>query len=82
MHWYDFCLESVSKDFSKDEQSETSLNGTVCDFSVYHSLLEKEDIINIHGYLIVKNNKIIFVLINKMFTRLLTTTVSASNHAK
>ena len=27
--WYNFCWESVSQDFTKDEQSEISLNGTV-----------------------------------------------------
>ena len=32
-----FCLGSVSKDFTKDEQSEISLNDTVYDFSVDHS---------------------------------------------
>ena len=46
--WYNFYLGSVSKDFTKDEQSETSLNGTVNDFSVDHSSIKKEDILNIH----------------------------------
>ena len=54
--WYTFCLGSVSKDFTKDEQSEISLNGTVFDFSVDHSSIKKEDIFNIHRYLIIKNN--------------------------
>ena len=27
--WYNFCLGSVSQDFTKDEQNEISLNGTV-----------------------------------------------------
>ena len=35
--WYNFCLESKSNDFSKDEQSEISLYGTVYDFSADHS---------------------------------------------
>ena len=30
--WYNFCLGSISKDFTKYEQSEISLNGTVYDF--------------------------------------------------
>ena len=30
--WYNFCLENVLQDFTKDEQSEISLNGTVYDF--------------------------------------------------
>ena len=32
--WYNFCLGSLSKDFSKDEQSEISLNGFEYNFSV------------------------------------------------
>ena len=35
--WYNFCLGSTSKDFTKDEQSEVFLNGTVHDFLVDHS---------------------------------------------
>ena len=31
----------------KDEQSEISLNGTVYDFSVNHSSIEKEDILRV-----------------------------------
>ena len=34
MPWHGFCLGTVSKEFTKDELSEISLNGTVCDFSV------------------------------------------------
>ena len=51
------CLGSVSKDFTKDEQSEISLNGTGYDFWVDRSSVKKEDILNIHQYLMVKNNK-------------------------
>ena len=46
--WYNFCLEIVSKAFTKDEQSEISLNGTVYNFSVDYSSVRKEDILNIH----------------------------------
>ena len=46
--WYNFCLGSISQDFTKDEQSEISLNGTVYDFSVDHISIKKEDIFNIH----------------------------------
>ena len=45
--WYDFCLESLSKDLIKDEQSQISLNGTAYDFSVDHSQLEKKIFMNI-----------------------------------
>ena len=54
--WYNFCLGSVSQNFTKDEQSEISLNGTVYDFSVDHSSIKVEDILNIHLYLMIKNN--------------------------
>ena len=54
--WDNFCLGSVSQDFTKDEQSDISLNGTVHDFSVAHSSIKKEDILNIHQYLIIKKN--------------------------
>ena len=40
----------------KDEQSEISLNGTVHDFSVDHSSIKKEDILNIHQYSMTKDN--------------------------
>ena len=56
IRWYDFCLGSISKDFTKNEQSEISLNGTVYDFLVDHSSIKKEGIFNIHQYLMVQNN--------------------------
>ena len=37
--WFNFCLGSISKDFTKDEKSGISLNGTVYDFSFDHSLI-------------------------------------------
>ena len=43
--WYNFCLGSVSKDFTKNERNEVSLNGTAYDFLVDHSLIEKEEIL-------------------------------------
>ena len=56
INWYNSCLVSISKDFTKDEQSRISLIGTVYGFSFDHSLIEKEDILNIHQYLMIKNN--------------------------
>ena len=53
---HEFCLESISKDFTKAKLSEISLNGTVYDFLVDQCLIELEVIFNIHEYLIVKNN--------------------------
>ena len=56
--WYNFCLQSVSKYFTKDEWSKIYLNGTVYDFSVDQSSIEITtlNIRNIHQYLMVKNN--------------------------
>ena len=39
--WYNFCLGSVSKEFTKNEQSKLFLNGTVYDFSVDHNSISK-----------------------------------------
>ena len=41
--WYNICLGCVSKDFTKDEQSEIFLNGTIYDFSVDHSSAKKSN---------------------------------------
>ena len=38
--WYNFCLGSKLKDFTKDELSENSLNSTVHDFSIDHSSIQ------------------------------------------
>ena len=46
--WYNSCLKNILNNFTKDEQSEVTLNDTVYDFSVDHSSTKKEDILNIH----------------------------------
>ena len=56
MIWYNFCLGSVSKDFTNNEQSLISLNGTLYNFSVNLSSIKKEDILNIHRYSMIKNS--------------------------
>ena len=48
-------LGSVSIDFTIDDLSEIVLNGTVYDFSVDRSTIEKEDILNIHEHFKEKN---------------------------
>ena len=48
IRWCNFCLGSESKDFTREEQTEISLNGTVYDFSVDHSWIKKEGILNAH----------------------------------
>ena len=54
--WHNFGLESVSKDFTKDELSQISLNGTVSDFPVDHSSIKKKEILNIHQNSMIKNS--------------------------
>ena len=56
IHCFNFCSGSISRDSIKDEQSEISLNRTVYNFSVDHSSFKKEDILNIHEYLMVETN--------------------------
>ena len=51
-----FCLGSISDGFSAAESREVPLNGNVYDFSVNFNFIEKSDILNIHKYLISKNN--------------------------
>ena len=51
-----FCLGGVSDGFSATESKEVSLNGNVYDFSVEYNSIDKSDILNIHKYLITKNN--------------------------
>ena len=51
-----FWSGSLSKVFTKDEQSDISLNGTIYDLSVDHSLIKKEDKFIIHQYLMVEKD--------------------------
>ena len=52
-----FCFGSISNGFSATESEEISLNENVYDFSVNFNSTDKSDILNIHKYLITKNNK-------------------------
>ena len=61
-----FCLGSISNGFSTTKSTEVSLNGNVCDFSVYYSSIDQSNILNIHKYLMIKNNvKKFSALLNK-----------------
>ena len=51
-----FCLGSISNGFRATESREVSLNGNVYDFTVDYNSIDKSDILNIHKYLIAKNN--------------------------
>ena len=51
-----FCLGSISDRFSATECREVSLNGNMYDFSVNYISIDKSSILNIHKYLMTKNN--------------------------
>ena len=51
-----FCLRSFSNGFITTESREVSSNGNVYDFSVHYNSIKKSDILNIHKYLMTKNN--------------------------
>ena len=51
-----FCLQSIFNGFSVTESREVSLNGNVYDFSFDYNSIDKSDILNIHKYLMTKNN--------------------------
>ena len=50
------CLGNIAKDWSTDNMKKTGLNGYVYDFSVDYDSTDIDDIINIHKYLMKKNN--------------------------
>ena len=50
------CLGNISKDFSVDNMKKTGLNGYVYDFSVDYDDIAVDDILDIHKYLMKKNN--------------------------
>ena len=52
---YNFCLGSISQDFTKGEQRDISLNRAVYDSAVEHSSIKKGDTVNIHQHLMIKN---------------------------
>ena len=50
------CLGNASKDFSADNIKKIGLDRYVYDFSVDYDSIDVNDILNIHKYLLVKNN--------------------------
>ena len=50
------CLGNISKEFSVDNMKKTGLNGYVYDFSVDYDFAAVETILDIHKYLMKKNN--------------------------
>ena len=50
------CFGNISKDFSVDNMKKFGLNGYVYDFSVNDDVITADDILDIHKYLMKKNN--------------------------
>ena len=50
------CLGNISKDFSVDNMKKTGSNGYVCDFTVDYDAIAVDDVLDIHKYLMEKNN--------------------------
>ena len=65
------CLGNISKDWSVDKMKDTGLNGYVYDSSVDYDAVAVDVIIDIHKYLMKKNNMIIkcLGLLKKRFLR-------------
>ena len=51
-----FCIGSIFNNFEYDEAEEASLKENVYDFSVDYDAIDKSDMLNIHSYLMVRNN--------------------------
>ena len=52
------CLGNISKDWSVDNMKTTGFNGCVYDFSVDYDAIEVDNNLDIHKYLMKKNNMI------------------------
>ena len=50
------CLGNVSKDFSASNMKNPGFNGHICDFSVDYDSIDGGDILDIHKYLMKKND--------------------------
>ena len=50
------CLRNVSKDFSASNMKKTGLDGHIYDFSVDYDSIAVYDILDIHKYLMKKND--------------------------
>ena len=50
------CLGNISKDWSADNMNRTGFNGYIYDFSVDYDAIAVDDILDIHNYLMKKND--------------------------
>ena len=53
---FTICLWNISNGLKATESKEVSLLGNVYNFSVDYNFIDKSDIINIHKYLMTKND--------------------------
>ena len=52
------CLGNISKDLSVDNMEKTGFDGYIYDFSVDYDATDVDDILDIHKYLMKKNNMV------------------------
>ena len=52
------CLGNISKDWSVDNMKKTGFNGYIYDFSVDYHATDVADIVDIHRYLMKKNDSV------------------------
>ena len=55
---YSLCLGNISKDWTNDNMKKTGFNGYIYDFSTDYNTINKSDILDIHKYLMKKNNMV------------------------
>ena len=53
---YPLCLGNISKDFSPLNTTNSGLHGYIYDFSVNYGAIANDKILDIHKYLMEKNN--------------------------
>ena len=53
---YSLCLGNISKDWTNDNMKKTGFNGYIYDFSTDYNAIATSDILDIHKYLMKKNN--------------------------
>ena len=53
---YPMCLGGLSKGYKKNSRKDTGLYGNVYDFSISYSAITNDEILDIHKYLMKKNN--------------------------
>ena len=52
------CLRGLSRDYNKNSRKDTGLYGNIYDFSIDYSAITNDKIVDIHNYLLKKNNVI------------------------